>query len=376
MSKTIKLLSIIETLGKGGAERVLVNTMPDLKKSGIECEVAILFDRDDLAKELEEKGIKVHRLNLSYKWNIFEGIYKLNRLIKKNQYDIVHAHLFFAYFYTGLIKVFNKNIKTVLTFHNLAYNAYPANTFIKKLRKKLDKFVVNKLIDKKTAVSNAVKQHFNKHLNVTNIEMIPNSFPIKNLRNYYEINENILKQYNLDNKDNFIILTPGRLVKEKGHLYLIEAVKILNKKYNNLIFLFVGEGPLKDNLRNIAPSNIYFLGEMSHDKLMKLYNEVDLVVIPSIHEAFGLVVGEAMIMKKSIIATDIDGIKEIIENTKEGLLVPPKNSKALADAIERLYKNKLLRMKLAENGYKKIQQFDSNIIIKKWKNFYEELINE
>lgn len=376
MGKTIKLLSIIETLGKGGAERVLVNTVPDLKKSGIECEVAILFDRDDLAKELEEKGIKVHRLSLSYKWNIFEGVYKLNRLIKKNKYDIVHAHLFFAYFYTGLIKVFNKNIKTALTFHNLAYNAYPANTFIKKLRKKLDEFVVNKLIDKKTAVSNSVKQHFNKYLNVTNIEMIPNSFPIKNLRNYYGINENILKQYNLDNKDNFIILTPGRLVKEKGHLYLIEAVKILNKKYNNLIFLIVGNGPLKDNLRNIAPSNVYFLGEMSHDKLMKFYNEVDLVVIPSIHEAFGLVVGEAMIMKKSIIATDIDGIKEIIENTKEGLLVPPKNSKALADAIERLYKNKLLRMKLAENGYIKIQQFDSNIIIKKWKNFYEELINE
>ncbi|OYY26991.1 MAG: hypothetical protein B7Y63_08795 [Sulfurovum sp. 35-42-20] len=123
----MKILSIIETLGKGGAERVLVNTLPELKKLGIECEVVILFERDDLAEELEAYGIKVHRLHLSYKWNVIEGVLKLNRLLRDNHYDIIHVHLFFAYFYTGLVKLLHPKVKTVTTFHNLAFDTYPAN---------------------------------------------------------------------------------------------------------------------------------------------------------------------------------------------------------------------------------------------------------
>jgi len=66
----MKILSVIESLGIGGAERILVNTLPELQKLGLDCEVVTLFERNDLAEELEEHGIKVHRLNLSYKWNI------------------------------------------------------------------------------------------------------------------------------------------------------------------------------------------------------------------------------------------------------------------------------------------------------------------
>ena len=76
----MKILSIIETLGSGGAERVLVNTLPELQKQGIDCEVVILFERDDLAGELEVEGIKVHRLHLSNKWNVIEGISKLKSI--------------------------------------------------------------------------------------------------------------------------------------------------------------------------------------------------------------------------------------------------------------------------------------------------------
>ena len=165
----MRVLSVIETLGNGGAERVLVNTLPELQRLGIECEVAILFDRDDLADELEAKGVKVHRLDLRYRWNVIEGIFKLMVLVKENNYDIIHAHLFFAYFYSGLVKLFNTKVKTVTTFHNLGYDTYPANTMIKKLRKKLDACVVNCLIDHKVAVSSAVKEHYSRHLNIPDV---------------------------------------------------------------------------------------------------------------------------------------------------------------------------------------------------------------
>jgi glycosyltransferase involved in cell wall biosynthesis len=374
MSKDIKLLTIIETLGKGGAERVLVNILPELQKLGLECEVAILFNRDDLAKELEEYKIKVHRLNLSYKWNIFEGIYKLNRLIKENRYDIVHAHLFFAYFYTGLSKLFFLRVKRVVTFHSLTFDVYSANSLWKKIRKFIECIILRLSFNRYTAVSNAVKKHFQQHCSIKKIDVIFNSFPIEKLTNVLEIgNKNSSVRIK---KDKFLILTAGRLVKEKGHKYLIEAIKILNKKYNNLQFLFIGDGPLKDEFKQIIPNNVIIKSAIPHKDLMKLYNEVDIIVIPSVFEAFGLVVGEAMIMQKGIVATNVDGIVEMIDHEKEGLLVPPKNPQALANAIEKLYLDINLREKLSKNAREKIKQFDTKIIAQEWKNYYEDMLNE
>ena len=374
MSKDIKLLTIIETLGKGGAERVLVNILPELQKLGLECEVAILFNRDDLAKELEEYKIKVHRLNLSYKWNIFEGIYKLNRLIKENRYDIVHAHLFFAYFYTGLSKLFFLRVKRVVTFHSLTFDVYSANSLWKKIRKFIECIILRLSFNRYTAVSNAVKKHFQQHCSIKKIDVIFNSFPIEKLTNVLEIgNKNSSVRIK---KDKFLILTAGRLVKEKGHKYLIEAIKILNKKYNNLQFLFIGDGPLKDEFKQIIPNNVIIKSAIPHKDLMKLYNEVDIIVIPSVFEAFGLVVGEAMIMQKGIVATNVDGIVERIDHEKEGLLVPPKNPQALANAIEKLYLDINLREKLSKNAREKIKQFDTKIIAQEWKNYYEDMLNE
>jgi glycosyltransferase involved in cell wall biosynthesis len=370
MKKKIKLLSIIETLGKGGAERVLVNTLPELQKIGIDCEVAILFKEDDLAKELESQGIKVHILNLSYKWNILEGTYKLFKLIKKEKYSIVHAHLFFAYFYTALIKIFYWRIKTVVTFHSMTFKAYPAKNIWKKLRKKMDCFILKYLFDIRTSVSIAVQKHFEEHCNIEDIYLIHNSFPIEKITKFKH------KEYmDRDNKD-FLILTPGRLVKEKGHKYLIEAINILNKKYSNLTFLFVGKGPLEKILQQNAPLNLNFIPEMPHSELMNLYNQVNLIVIPSIFEAFGLVVGEAMIMEKPIIATKVDGIVEMIDNNKEGILVPPKDSLALSQAIEQLYLNKELQKQLITKASIKIKQFDTKIIAKQWKSYYEKVLND
>lgn len=368
MYKNIKLLTVIESLGKGGAERVLVNTLPELQKIGIDCEVIILFDKDDLAKELEDFGIEVYKLNLSNKWNIFEGITKMLKIYNYKEYDIVHAHLFFAHFYTALSLLFNKKIKSIVTFHNLGFDEYPATSVTKKIRKKMEELCI-KTFNLKTAVSYAVKEHYSYHLNLKNVKTINNSFPISSFEKYKIKKEKF---------DSFTILTPGRFVPKKGHKYLIESIKLLNKKTINLNFLFIGDGPLKDLLKEETEkiSNINILDALPHNELMALYKKVDLIVIPSIYEAFGLVVGEAMIMETPVIATKVDGIVEMIENRKEGLLVEPKNPEKLAEAIEEMYWNKELRENLIINAKEKIKEFDTKNIAKKWNHQYKELINE
>ena len=379
MPRRIKLLSVIETLGNGGAERVLVNTLLELQKLGIDCEVAILFDKDDLAHELEAKGIKVHRLGLSYKWNVFEGVSKLYKLVKSNNYDIVHAHLFFAYLYTGLVKMIHSKIKTITTFHNLGYNTYPANDILKKLRKKIDAFIVNKFIDKKTAVSGAVKKHYEEHLHVQDIDVIYNSFPLEEIGKYeIDDRDEVLKKYVMTSPYDTFSITPGRLVKEKGHKYLLEAIERLEKNMK-LCHFMVGSGPLENEIvamiQNMKLDNVILLPALEQSELFKLLKACDIVVIPSISEAFGLVVGEAMIMKKPIVATKVDGIVEMIENEKEGLLVPPKDPQSLADAIERLYYDKQLCESLAGNAAEKIKKFDVKIVAKQWQAYYAEMLN-
>ncbi len=376
----MRVLSVIETLGNGGAERVLVNTLPELQSLGIECEVAILFDRDELADELEAKGVKVHRLDLCCKWNVIEGIFKLMLLLKENDYDIIHAHLFFAYFYTGLVKLFSSNLKTVTTFHNLAYNAFPANTVMKKLRKRLDAFVVNRLIDKKVAVSSAVRDHYSRHLNIPDVDLIFNSFPLEKIESLSDVDSSrVLKQYVDVTSCNAFSITPGRLVKEKGHRYLLEAIEQINKEGMDLCHFIVGAGPLKEEIKkNIEKKklcNVILIDSLVQKELFELIRACDFVVITSISEGFGMVVGEAMALGRALISTEIDGIKDLLENGKEGLLVPPKDGNALAEAIERLYTDSVFRDSLAENAKVKIRRFDTKIIAKQWKQYYERMLN-
>lgn len=375
----MKNLFLIETLGIGGAERVLVNTLPELQKLGIACEVAILFDRDDLAEELEARGIKVHRLSLSYKWNVIEGVFKLNQLLSKNHYDIIHAHLFFAYFYTGLIKPFHPKIKSVTTFHNLGYSVYPATSVWKKLRKKLDAFVVNRLIDKTVAVSRAVAEHYSHHLDIVHVDLIFNSFPLSTINSLTGVPRlEILKRYvDIKSVDCFSI-TPGRLVKEKGHSYLIEAMQEVKIKSPSLCHFIVGAGPLEKqiatSIREKKIKNVLLIPGLSQEELFVLIQACDFVVVPSISEGFPMVVGESMALGKPIIATNISGVVDMIDDENNGLLVSPKNSQALAQAIERLYSDTELRMKLAKNAQEKIKQFDAKIIARQWKTYYEKML--
>ena len=371
----MRVLTIIETLGKGGAERVLVNTLPNLLKHGIQCEVAILFERDDLAVELEAQNIKVHRLNLSNKWNVFEALVKINQLVKHNKFDIVHAHLFFAHFYTGLLSIFNKQYKSVVTFHNLGYNTFPADTPWRKARKMMDSFVVNKLIDKKVAVSTAVKKHYSQHLKIEIVDLIFNAFPITSILKQLEVE---IEPLTLNRRYDLLAITPGRIVKEKGHLFLIDAIVKLNEHNPNIGYLIVGDGPLMPQIKQVVLDkkidNIYLQGEVSHQRMLELIKISDLVISSSISEGFPMVIGEAMILAKPIVATNVGGTPDFIDDGLNGLLVNSKDSVLLAKTVLKLINDKNLRLQLAENAATKVGEFDIEKIGFRWKAYYEDLI--
>jgi len=176
----------------------------------------------------------------------------------------------------------------------------------------------------------------------------------------------------------YVIGIVGRLVAEKGYLDLFEAVKSVIKEIPNILLLAVGpEEPTKidridkDIVKKYGiESNTLFLGERTD--LDEIYPLMDLFVLPSHREGFPRSVIEALAMRRPVIVTNIRGCREIVEDEKNGILVPMKNSKALADKMIYMLQNRKERERMSENGRKKAEQeFDEKLVFDRIKECYQ-----
>jgi glycosyltransferase involved in cell wall biosynthesis len=376
----MKILHIIESLPIGGAEQVLVNLIPKLCDRGLNCEVAALWPPYTLAPQLESQNIQVHRLNIPYRWSLIEASFKLNKLLHKKQYDIIHAHLFFSDFYTALSYPLFPSARRVVSFHNLAYASYPANTLWKKFRKQMHSFLVRNCIDAQIGVSTAVAEHYSAHLKLENVNVIHNGFPIDKLYPSSTLKKTeIQARYNISPHE-FVIIVPGRLVPEKDHGVLLQAIKILKQKKLCPKVLIFGNGPLKSWLyqklvKEQLLGQIILNEAIPHKELMDVIQATDLFVMPSIYEGFGLAHAEAMAMAKPVITTSVGGLTDLIENDVSGILVPPKDADSLANAIAVLMKDDHKREQLGQAARKRIETcFSVNVIADRYVNFYNKIL--
>ncbi|MGE5217903.1 MAG: glycosyltransferase family 4 protein, partial [Chloroflexota bacterium] len=149
--------------------------------------------------------------------------------------------------------------------------------------------------------------------------------------------------------------------KQKALDVLIRAFKSVLEAYPALNLILVGAGPLRESLKDLAVSlgieeRIAFLGTQTRAEVAELLRNCEAFVLPSRFETFGIVILEAMAFEKPVIATTAGGIPEIIENGESGILVPPDDSGALADAIIAVLRDRALRSKIARNGYTRVKE--------------------
>ena len=166
----------------------------------------------------------------------------------------------------------------------------------------------------------------------------------------------------------------ARALKHKGVQEFIEAATILGEKYPDVSFQFVGS-PDEGNRFSVteelmkAQTSINYLGQQNN--IRHILSQSDIFVLPSYREGLPRTSMEAMSMGLPIVTTDVVGCRETVENEKNGFLVPPKNSHALADAIEKLILDPSLRKKMGKEGRKKaIREFDIGTIIAKHLDVY------
>ncbi len=156
-----------------------------------------------------------------------------------------------------------------------------------------------------------------------------------------------------------IIYSAGRLSEQKGFNYLIEAAAILKKTRNDLIFTISGEGKLETELKKRAADigledSFIFLGYAAD--IYPYLKGCDLFVLASLFEGMPNVVMEAMAMKKPVIATDVNGTRELMDEGRTGLIVPPKDPEALASAITSIIDNPEKLAEFGRAGYERVNR--------------------
>lgn len=172
------------------------------------------------------------------------------------------------------------------------------------------------------------------------------------------------------------------LEKRKGHIYLLEALRILQERHEagGLVLLIEGGGPEEERLRQVIAEaglqNVHLIGREA--RVFDFMAAMDVMVLPSIgNEDFPNVILEAMALGKPVVATRIAGVPEQVDPMETGLLVEPANSRELADALATLANDAELRQRL---GAKASEKFEANFTVEtavsRYMALYDRIINE
>ena len=263
-------------------------------------------------------------------FGFFNGIFK--------RFEIIHAHYALPQGFLGILLKYFKSKPLVITVHGSDLTVLPKNPASRLLLG----FVL-KNADRVIAVSNFLKEGVEGlGVPVGKCETIYGGVTIEDDEEPFE-------------PDGPVIAFVGSLVPQKGVDILIESFKKIETKNTNLIM--VGDGPERKRLESLAAGskNIQFLGRRKGIK--NILTKSDVLVLPSREEGFGLVLLEAMAAGTPVVAANVGGIPEIVEDGLSGILVEKDNPEKLAIAIDRVLQDEELRNTLIENGREKAKGF-------------------
>ncbi len=291
----------------------------------------------------------------------------IKRVLEREKFDVVHLHEPFMPMLCSAVLRFSSGIN-VGTFH--AYSGSPGyelgrpfTTILLKRR--------NRKLYGRIAVSAPAKAYASKYV-TGEFTVIPNGVDLRR----FHPGVKPMPGYD-DGKIN--ILFVGRLEKRKGANYLLNAYARLKKEHPNIRLIIVGPGvnlrrryELKVRLSRLK--DVVFTGGVPYEDLPRYYQTADIVCAPATgQESFGIVLLEAMALGKPIVATSNEGYASVVSHGEQGLLVPPKNIKALAEALERLIEDSSLRSKLGANGLETVQSYDWPLVARRVLDYYQQV---
>ena len=348
----INLLHLITGLGVGGAERVVLDLARNSDKKKYQLSVISMSKQDEMREQFQKDNIDIDILsmNSSIK-DFFKIILAVNRHVKKNKIELIHAHMTDSMVISVFIKLLNPKLKLVFTSHNITFGSKIKTLGVKLLKPFRDRDI----LFSKDQLSSIYKKNY---------EMIPNGIDISRY------------QLDLQKDEIFTFITVGRLEKQKNHMRLLESVKILKDKGLEFQVLIVGEG--KDPLQKEKIKNFIILHQLEEYvhllgirfDIPKLINKADCFVLSSDWEGLPIVLLEAAASRTPIVSTPVGSIPSLIDESS-GYLADKNFSERMEEVIE----NYNLAEKKASKLYAKVvENYSIESVVKKHENIYEELV--
>lgn len=295
-------------------------------------------------------------------WNL---INEVRKVLQREKFDLLHIHNPLTPI-LSLVALMLSQTTNIATFHSCLEKNHIGYAFFKNFLARYSNKLHGRIAVSQTAYQ-SIKRYFPGEYKI-----IPNGVDINRFQN-----GEYLKKYN-DEKINILFI--GKFESRKGLIYLLKAFPLILKGDPEARLIIVGDGWKKFYYKYIVRENlekdIFFEGRVSCNQISSYYKTCNIFCSPAIRgESFGIVLIEAMASGKPIVASKIRGYDEVISNPEEGLLVEPKNSLVLAEAILKLLKNQPLREKMGQAGQKKVQNYDWVNITKRIENYYQEVLS-
>lgn len=380
----MKILHVIEIRGIGGAEKMLGEFLQNQAQFNKEIFCLIIYKKQfqNTASEFGEK-LLTYKVSVFYqKYSKFKNVliltFKINSFLYQIKPQVIHTHLRLADMCLALLKFLKLKTPVITTMHG--YGDEVQNQIAGGRSVKINKTIRFYLVQ-------FILKNLNAYVFISDFLMrfcIDNKLII-NDKKAYRIDNAVTIDYNVTldkrvDRNNIRIILPGRLIELKGHIYAFEAMQILSKKYPSIILDCYGEGPYQDILmEQINTMSINHLVNLKgfNQNIIKKISEYDIVLIPSLFESFGVVFLDAFVSQVPVIAFDLPAGNEIITDGVNGLLAIPKSSVDIANKIELIVDDDILRENIVKAATEKLfLKYDMNLMVEKYLSLYKTVINE
>lgn len=360
----------------GGVENYVYYLSRELVNSGNQVKV-VCANEPDIESKQRVEGIEVERLPYMGKianTNITTG---LPGALSDGDYDIIHTHIptpwsaDWSAFYSN-----SKKKPLVVTYHNdiigqgLAslvariYNSVGLNYVLK---------TAAKIIITQPGYLQS-SSHLAKYQD--KIEVIPNGVDVEKF-------QPIQASDNEDKSTIFFLSVLDEFHKYKGLDYLLEALKIVKNNVPDVKLIVGGKGVLLDHYQEMAASlglkdNVEFAGFIPDEEIADYYSQASVFVLPSIsslQEGFGIVALEALACQTPVVTTDIVGVAQDLKQIKGGIVIPPRDTHKLADAITQILSDAQMQKEMGQRGRKLVQEkYTWKVVASSMEKVYKEIL--
>jgi len=319
-----------------------------------------------MCERLAESGVRTIQLPYSFRSDALL-VLRIARLIEKTKPDVVHCHSF-TMNAAGALGAALAGVPSIATVHGAIYD-------LDTRRRRLAYNVAAKMHYKVVTVSNFLRDelHTNAQIPLRKIEVIHNGVPaadtVRSDAAYARCQAGV-------GESDVLVGCVGMLRPEKGHSDLLDAVALARETIPGMKLLIVGDGQCKEDLlRKIGERKLsgHVVFAHSGSSVVSMLSAMDIFALPSHTEGLSIATIEAMSCGRPVVVTDCGGPTEIVSDGVTGLVVPPCDPQAMAEALVRLAKDSALRTCLAANGRARAREaFSLQRMLQSYERLYEE----